>query len=184
MGFVLVCAPPSTYLLPVHSPMTLPPPFGPDTVKCPSHVPSVVSLHLDGLLRADASGLLHPKADRGSLHFAMHTPSAIGRNQPPMAAKHHSAQCGSHPSKNSPRQQPYRVTAAVALLPFGSLANRPSTEALVRPVRAPTSQHRLQFSSVPKHRRSGASMQKSLDDSAVRALAPPTTTLCRAEAPQ
>jgi hypothetical protein len=52
---------------------------------------------------------------------------------------HPSAQCGSHPPKNSPRQQPYRVTAAVALLPFGSLTNRPSTEALNRSPCAPTS---------------------------------------------
>jgi len=43
---------------------------------------------------------------------------------------HHYAQCGSHPPKNSPRQQPYRVTAAVALLPFDSLANRLGTEML------------------------------------------------------
>jgi hypothetical protein len=74
--------------------------------------------------------LLRPKTDRGSLHFAMKTPSAISRSQQRMEVIHHSAQCGSHPSKNSPRQQPYRVTAAVALLPFGSLVNRMSAEAL------------------------------------------------------
>jgi len=37
-----------------------------------------------------------------------------------MEAIHRSAQCGSHPSKNSPRQQPYCVTAAVAPVLFGS----------------------------------------------------------------
>jgi hypothetical protein len=47
-----------------------------------------------------------------------------------MGCFHHSAQCGSHPSKNSPRQQPYRVTAAVALLPFGSHSNRSCAETL------------------------------------------------------
>jgi len=33
MGFVLVCAPPPTYLLPVHSPMLLPAPFGSITAR-------------------------------------------------------------------------------------------------------------------------------------------------------
>jgi hypothetical protein len=40
----------------------------------------VVSHHLDGLLRTQASGLLHPEAERGSLRFAMPPPPAAGRS--------------------------------------------------------------------------------------------------------
>ena len=40
----------------------------------------VVSHHLDGLLRTQASGLLHPEAERGSLRFAMPPPPTAGRS--------------------------------------------------------------------------------------------------------
>jgi len=40
----------------------------------------VVSHHLDGLLRTQASGLLHPEAERGSLRFAMPPPPSAGRS--------------------------------------------------------------------------------------------------------
>jgi len=119
---------------------------------------------------------LRPKTDRGSLHFVLGTPPAVSRSFKLVEVVHHSAQCGSHPPKNSPRQQPYRVAAAVAPLPFGSLANRPSAEALNRSPCVPTSRRR----SLHLLRRSVAGSKNRV----VRALAPPTTTLChRAEAP-
>jgi len=77
----------------------------------------VVSHHLDGFLRAKAAGLLHPAT---SLEVRR-----VSRCRPPALPK--GADCrprfsrrGSYPSKGSPRQQPYRITAAVALLPLNA----------------------------------------------------------------
>jgi hypothetical protein len=76
----------------------------------------VVSLHHDGLLRAPAPGLLQPGTDHG-----VHCVSAFREpdRQTSLALwliRKASPQRGSYPSTNSPRQQPYRITAAVALL--------------------------------------------------------------------
>jgi hypothetical protein len=83
----------------------------------------VVSHHLDGFLRTRAVGLLRPtpglevhcvSADRDPRSPRTEVRDTVG-GQPP------SPQCGCHPSKGYPRQQPCRITAAFAFLPLPSL---------------------------------------------------------------
>jgi hypothetical protein len=77
----------------------------------------VVSHHLDGLLRAGAAGLLHPAVDSGvrcvSGSGSQELPREVALERPSPSPHRES-----HPSKSSPHQQPYRITAAVALLPL------------------------------------------------------------------
>jgi hypothetical protein len=101
-----------------------------------------------------AAGLLHPATDQGFVAFRFRlapTPS------PPKKREHgtprrRSPQRGSHPPKSFPRRQPYRVTAAVALLPLrrhlrplpaeaSAGDSLPTTEAarVLRPTRTPKS---------------------------------------------
>ena len=64
------------------------------------------------------AGLLHPAASQGFAAFRVSPPSASPESDG--GGRGPSPRRGSHPSKSSPRQQPYRITAAVAfvLLPF------------------------------------------------------------------
>jgi hypothetical protein len=89
----------------------------------------VVSHHLDGLLRTQASGLLHPEAERGSLRFAMPPPRPLAEATV-RGLVHPSPQRGSHPSKNSPRRQPYHVAVAIALLPLPPTTRRPARRSI------------------------------------------------------
>jgi hypothetical protein len=68
-----------------------------------------------------------PQPAKGSLRFAR----AASPSHPKAArlVGVRSPQRGSHPSKISPRQQPYRITAAVAFLPLPSCPARVPTEA-------------------------------------------------------
>jgi len=85
----------------------------------------VVSLHHDGLLRISAPGLLHPGTDPGVHCVSAFPEPEIRTTAPrkresigplPWSCEEASPQRGSYPSTNSPRQQPCRITAAVALL--------------------------------------------------------------------
>jgi hypothetical protein len=99
----------------------------------------VVSHHFDGLLRNRGVGLLHPTA---SQRFAPFPPG-------PDPISHRSVRSGadpqiprdaaSHPSKNSPCQQPYRVTTAVALMWFCSLHTTFISLSTISRVRRPRS---------------------------------------------
>ena len=89
------------------------------TVPPASHVPPSWFRTTSTVCSAQrVAGLLHPAASQGFAAFRVLPPPASpesdrgGRGQSPRR--------GSHPSKSSPRQQPYRITAAVAfvLLPF------------------------------------------------------------------
>jgi len=77
---------------------------------------SVVSLHRDGLLCIPAPGLLQPGTGHG-VHCvsASREPESLDESSA-LVHREASPQRGSYPSTNSPRQQPYRITAAVALL--------------------------------------------------------------------
>lgn len=70
----------------------------------------VVSHHLDGFLQDGLPGLLHPGSGRGSHRFC----DCLTRSPGPSSA----FPMRTHPSKNSPRRQPYRITAAIAFLSF------------------------------------------------------------------
>jgi hypothetical protein len=74
-----------------------------------------VSHRPDGLLHPGAAGLLHPATDREVRPVSDLQRQPTQRQPVPCAPF---PRRGSHPSKNSPRQQPYRVTAASALLPL------------------------------------------------------------------
>lgn len=88
----------------------------------------MVSHHLDGFLRRLTSGFVPPrKRSWGSLRFSRDTPaypmasSELDTDESKLPSGHTgvdmtSPQCSSHPSKNTPRQQPHRITAAVAFL--------------------------------------------------------------------
>ena len=77
---------------------------------------SVVSLHRAGFLCAPAPGLLHPGTGHGVHCVSAFPGPEIGTNPSPWPCQEASPQRGSYPSTNSPRQQPYRITAAVAPL--------------------------------------------------------------------
>jgi len=72
----------------------------------PTRSTLVVSHHLGGSYRAQASGLLHPEAERSSLRFASTASTCTGPDKPTQTGAHstRSPQRGSHPSKNSTRQ--------------------------------------------------------------------------------
>lgn len=78
----------------------------------------VVSHHLDGFLRDGPAGLLRPAAGHEVRRVSglaapddVHPKACLVGNRATVLA-------AVHPSKGSPRQQPYRITAAVALLPL------------------------------------------------------------------
>jgi hypothetical protein len=73
----------------------------------------VVLHHLDGFLRSGVAGLSHPAADPG-----VHCVSSRRRAAIAGRSSSRSPQCGSHPSEESPRSQPSRVTALVAPSPL------------------------------------------------------------------
>jgi hypothetical protein len=84
--------------------------FGQDLPQSWSCSVFVVSHHLDGLLHLGAAGLLHPATG----HEVRRVSSSLRqptRRWPALCAPF--PRRGSHPSKNSTRQQPYRVTAAL-----------------------------------------------------------------------
>jgi hypothetical protein len=76
----------------------------------------VVFLHRIGLLRTPAPGLLHPGTGHGVHCVSAFPDPEFGTNPAPWLCQEASPQRGSYPSTNSPRQQPYRITAAVAPL--------------------------------------------------------------------
>jgi len=81
----------------------------------------VVSHHLDGFLRARSCGLVASRCRSwGSLRFR------TARVDLPKQGRRSGTfpQRVSHPSKETPRRQPHRVTAAVALLPLACRAHR------------------------------------------------------------
>lgn len=106
----------------------------------------VVSLHHDGFLRTSAPGLLHPGTDPGVHCVSAFPEPGSGTTAPrkressgprPWLCQEASPQRGSYPSTNSPRQQPCRITATVALLRLPLVPTRfpgaPRRAHLVRP---------------------------------------------------
>jgi hypothetical protein len=101
-------------------------PFGPTPPSADSRSALVVSHHLDGFLRTRVTGLLHPATSQGFAAFP-----AVRLPVPPESSAVHrvlSPRRVSHPSKSSPHQQPYYITAAVAFLPLPSCPARVPTE--------------------------------------------------------
>ena len=81
----------------------------------------VVLHHLDGLLRTPGFGFVAPRCQNGFAAFQSCAINHQPRPKPaPAAGQHPPPRNAVHPSKSSPRQQPYRITAAVPLLPFPS----------------------------------------------------------------
>ena len=70
------------------------------------------SQHHDGLLQLLVTGLFHPENDHGVRCVSEETDRSDER---PLSFF---PQRGSYPPKNSPYQQPYRITAAVTFLPL------------------------------------------------------------------
>ena len=96
---------------------------GTTTMPCSAFV---VSHHLDGLLRVLGRGLVASHT-RTRVHHVSCVPSRHLLPKAPMVPSWHSPQRGSYPPKSLPRQQPYCITAAVALLPFRR-HNRPRSK--------------------------------------------------------
>jgi len=76
----------------------------------------VVSHHLDGLLRTELAGLLHPASDPGVRRVSESFVPAASR----LDARDSSPLRESHPSKDSPRLQPFHVAVVVAFLPLSA----------------------------------------------------------------
>jgi hypothetical protein len=110
----------------------------------------VVPPHLDGFLRAEVAGLLHPAAGPGFVAFHAHRgllPEAVRRRSGARDPQWRSPRRGSHPSKSSLRRQPHRITAAVASLPLPSRRSGPTIRLGDAPIRR---------SGPPRHRARGA----------------------------
>jgi len=76
----------------------------------------MVSLQHDGLLCAPAPDVLQSGTDHGVHCVSAFPEPELGTNPALGLCQEASPQRGSYPSTNSPRQQPYRITAAVTLL--------------------------------------------------------------------
>jgi hypothetical protein len=113
MGFA---SPPRRHLLArVHSRRLRRSAFGCRIPTRQSRSAHMVSHHLDGFLREQAVSLLHLTASLRFAPFPLPRPLPDAKASSPVIFGGFPA-ARSHPSKNSPRPQPYRVTAAVALL--------------------------------------------------------------------
>jgi len=110
----------------------------------------VVPPHLDGFLRAEEAGLLHPAAGQGFVAFHASPASVhshVRRRDTHGPHGWRSPRRGSHPSKSSLRRQPHRIAAAVASLPLPSRRSGSTTRLDDAPVRR---------SGPPRHRARGA----------------------------
>jgi len=100
-------------------------PFGPTAPPAGLVPPSWFLTTMTAYSAREGAGLLHPATDRG---FAAFRDSRWPVPSAPRGSGHRSP--GSFPatrftpSEDFPRRQPYRITAAVALLPFPSLPVR------------------------------------------------------------
>jgi len=154
----------------------------------------VVSHHLDGLLRAGASGLLRPEADRGSLRFAMDSPlvsRASRRHARDAEQVDDRLDCTTTPRNavHTLRRIPLASSRTVSPRPLPSCRSvrtscREASKCSTDPDTRRQAVTAADPCSPPRHCRSRPRCQAHLDDSAVRALAPPTTTLLHAEACQ
>lgn len=145
MGFA---SPPRRHLFTrVHSHQNRNPGFGLRLPHRKSRSALVVSHHPDGFLREQAVSLLRLTAGLRFAAFPLRSPQSTDRSRL-NGHRRDSPQRVSHPSKDSPRQQPHRVTTAVAFLTFHSLAASvappksraeylviTSSEELIRPTR-------------------------------------------------
>jgi hypothetical protein len=119
------------------------------------------------------AGLLHPAASQGFAAFQVSPPSA-----PPESdggGRGPSPRRGSHPTKISPRQQPYRITAAVAfvLLPF-TAQSWGLAEAALHTHPRPTGAERETHRPGPRRRqRVGCGTGLRCDDAPIRRSGPP-----------
>jgi hypothetical protein len=77
----------------------------------------VVSHHLDGFLRCRPAGLLRPASGPGVRRVSARWFRSSSPRRRDLGATAAFPRRGPHPSKGSPRRQPYRIAAAVALLP-------------------------------------------------------------------
>jgi hypothetical protein len=88
----------------------------------------VVSHHLDGLLRKQASSMLQPVTTMGFAAFQARL--SVSPDPKAHRAGNHRPfpQRGSYPPKNPPRQQPCRITAVFTLLMLGRSSTAPKSE--------------------------------------------------------
>jgi hypothetical protein len=129
MGFVRFRL--SAGSLRVSTPRSPEAPFGRAEPSARSCSAFAVSHRPDGFLHPGAAGLLRPAAG----HEVRRVSAACRQAHPRMSAQPASfPRRDSYPSKNSPRRQPYRVTAAVALMPLPLASHATSRPArLVEP---------------------------------------------------
>jgi hypothetical protein len=114
-------------------PQALPPASVAENPSPQSRSTLVVLHHLDGFLRPEVAGLLHPAASHEVRRVSCRRPSERGtaRSAVLFGLAGHFPRRASHPSKNSPRLQPFHIAVAVAPLPFplSSSASSPGSVA-------------------------------------------------------
>jgi hypothetical protein len=114
-------------------PQTFPPASVAENPSPQSRSTLVVLHHLDGFLRPEVAGLLHPAASHEVRRVSCRRPSERGtaRSAVLFGLAGHFPRRASHPSKNSPRLQPFHIAGAVAPLPFppSSSASSPGSVA-------------------------------------------------------
>lgn len=168
---------------------SLPRPMSEDIVRFGSTVPPANRVPSSRFLTVStgcsvlqAAGLLRPAASH-RVHCVLRPMVARAPEAPPkrmsetVGPVERAPQCGSHPPKSSPRQQPYRITAALALLSLLSGAlHKCSTP---RPGRPP--HRRSSDGEVVSHpRRCRNSCSSNPVGRAWTTLAPSSNTRCRA----
>jgi hypothetical protein len=134
--------------------------FGPEEPSSRSRSVLVVSHHLDGFLRSEVAGLLHPAAGHGvrCVSGSRFPGSAAVLWPEPYHGREdrHRPRSASHTPRRNPRQQPHHVTVAVAPLPFENDPPRPETT------------HRCQYTAAssarPPRRLRGLAPPSSSDD--------------------
>jgi len=154
-------------------------PLGPTLPSVRSCSVLVVPPHLDGFLRAEAAGLLHPAIGHGVRRvFGLaspapeHHPEAMSRRG---TTDQQSPRRGSHPSKASPRRQPYRLTTAVALLSLPScpIPGRRRSDDLFRFPCRPRATEGVSARRSEERGARDAGRRTQLDDAPIRRSGPP-----------
>jgi hypothetical protein len=95
--------------------------FGPEEPSSESCSVRVVSHHLDGFLRSEVAGLLHPAAGHGvrcvsGSRIPLLDPTGAGSRR----EDRHRPRSALHTPRRNPRQQPHHVTVAVAPVPLAA----------------------------------------------------------------
>jgi hypothetical protein len=133
----------------------------------------VVSHHLDGFIRRLTFGFIAPRTRSwGSLRFGARVPWWPAQELTPTRAFPSPPRSVVHTLRRTPRQQPHRITAAVALLPFPLIYDRNALEKRISQSLATRQAEPLSGRPLPLTPRSQTREPRCRGDLIARALRP------------